>query len=140
MAAVTRAAPLLFALGARTASRASASHPRAFSRAAAWRFEPATFAARAQLTPRYRIRPYAMAHAAQNEAMPPKNGPVATKEEESERKLLLSAERATAAYKMSAVDAKARRIASLAAHCWRLTAHFLHNWRIQQTDSAAHAG
>ena len=118
MAAVIRAAPLLLAFGARTASRASASHPRAFSRAAAWRFKLAsTFAARAQLTPRHFARPYAMAHAAQNEAMPPKNGPVATKEDESENKLRLSAEQATAAYKMSAVDAKACRIAPLEVHC-----------------------
>ena len=117
MAAVIRAAPLLLAYGARTASRASVSHPRAFSRSAAWRFESAIFAARAQLTPSYRVRSHAMATAAQNEAMPSKNGPVAAKEEESERTLRLSAEQATAAYKMSAVDAKARRIASLAVRC-----------------------
>ena len=117
MAAVIRAAPLLLAFGARTASRASASHPRAFSRAAAWRFKPATFAARAKLTPRHLARPYAMAHATQNEAMPPKNGPVAAKEDESENKLRLSAEQATAAYKMSAVDAKACHIAPPEVHC-----------------------
>ena len=120
MAAVIRAAPLLLAFGARTASRASASQPRALSRAAAGALrscESATFAARAQLTPRYRVR-YTMAQAAQNEAMPPNNGPVASQEDESERKLRLSAEQATAAYKMSAVDAKARRIASpRALHC-----------------------
>jgi hypothetical protein len=116
MAAVIRAAPLLLAYGARTASRASVSHPRAFSRSAAWRFESAIFAARAQLTPCYRVRSHAMATAAQNEAMPSKNGPVAAKEE-SERTLRLSAEQAPAAYKMSAVDAKARRVASLAVRC-----------------------
>jgi hypothetical protein len=113
MAVVIRAAPLLLAFGARTASRASTSHPRAFV-SSARRFEAATFAARAQLTPRYRVRAYAMA---QNEAMPSKNGPVATKEDESERKLRLDAEQATAAtrgYKMSAVDAKARRNAAIA--------------------------
>ena len=118
MAAVIRAAPLLLAYGARTASRASVSHPRAaFSRSAAWRFESAIFAARAQLTQCYRVRSHAMATAAQNEATPSKNGPVAAKEEESERTLRISAEQATAAYKMSAVDAKARGIASLAVRC-----------------------
>jgi hypothetical protein len=50
-----------------------------------------------------------MAQAAQSEAMPSKDeGPLATKEVEAERALRRNAA-ASAAFKMSAVDAKARR-------------------------------
>lgn len=109
MAAVARSAPLLLAFGARAASRA----PRALARAASpagsavSRALPLPFAARTQLlAPRARS---VMAQAAQSEAMPSKDeSPLATKEVEAERALRRNAA-ASAAFKMSAVDAKARR-------------------------------
>ena len=56
-----------------------------------------------------------MAQAAQNEATPSntESGPVATRETEAERELRRTAA-ASAAFKMSAVDAKARRSSSRA--------------------------
>ena len=109
MAAVARSAPLLLAFGARAASRA----PRALARTAppvgaqSSRSLPLPFAARTQLlAPRARS---VMAQAAQSEAMPSKDdGPLATKEVEAENALRRNAA-ASAAFKMSAVDAKTRR-------------------------------